>query len=240
MGEAAKVEAEEAIAKASAAKETAEAVSSALADIDSLLGSLLARKRRQDSLLARKERQDSQDSPLRFLLSRKRGKRQETTTTKSISAPTSCSEFTDMVDQVTAALTEGSEDYDPTKALALVEVMKTVTSEDFTCSTEEVNNLKDKVNTAKDAADEVVNTQTAVIAAETEKYEAAIAAIEALTSTSDTSGSGTSGSSTSGSSTSGSGTGGLSTGGSSAGGSNSPTTGESNPSPGTSTSFSEN
>ena len=63
--------AEEAIAEASAAKETAEAVSSALADIDSLLASLLARKRRQ-----------------------------EATTAESISAPTSCAAFADMVDQV--------------------------------------------------------------------------------------------------------------------------------------------
>ena len=68
---------------------------------------------------------------------------------------------------MTAALTEGSEDYNPTKALALVEVislrkivmkivmkivttlfqvMKTVTSADFTCTSDEVNNLKEKVS----------------------------------------------------------------------------------------------
>ena len=61
--------------------------------------------------------------------------------------------------KVTAALTEGSEEYNPTKALALVEVislrkivttlfqvMKTVTSADFTCTSDEVNNLKEKVS----------------------------------------------------------------------------------------------
>ena len=37
------------------------------------------------------------------------------------------------------------------------------------------------MNTAKEAADEVVTTQEAVIASETEKYEAAVAAIQALT-----------------------------------------------------------
>merc|ERR1719432_592045 len=106
--------------------------------------------------------------------------------------------------------------------------MKTVTSDDFTCSSEEVDNLKEKVNTAKEAADEVVTTQEAVIASETEKYEAAVAAIQALTSTSGTSGStGSTGSSASGSS-----------------GSSSPTTAESTPSspstrPETSSNFSE-
>ena len=80
--EEAKLKAEAAIAEASAAKETAEAVSSALEDIDSLLASLLARKRRQVGTTG-----------------------EATSTAESISAPTSCAAFADIVDQVIAMST---------------------------------------------------------------------------------------------------------------------------------------
>ena len=79
--EEAKLKAEVNIAEASAAKETAEAVSSALADIDSLLASLLGRKRRQGGTTTALEGEVS-------------------STAGSISAPTSCAAFADMMDQV--------------------------------------------------------------------------------------------------------------------------------------------
>ena len=79
--EEAKVQAEEAIAEASAAKETAEAVSSALADVDSLLASLLARKRREEA-------------------TRAAAGLEATSVAGGISPPTSCAAFADMMDQV--------------------------------------------------------------------------------------------------------------------------------------------
>ena len=78
--EEAKLKAEVNIAKASAAKETAEAVSSALADIDSLLASLLGRKRRKEGTT--------------------RAALESTSEADGISSPTSCAAFTDMMDQV--------------------------------------------------------------------------------------------------------------------------------------------
>ena len=87
--EEAKVQAEEAIAEASAAKETAEAVSSALADVDSLLVSLLARKRRQE--VARKRREEA---------TRAAAGLEATSVAVGISPPTSCAAFAHMMDQV--------------------------------------------------------------------------------------------------------------------------------------------
>ena len=78
--EDAKVQAEKAIAEASAAKETAEAVSSALADVDSLLASLLAQKRRQEATRA--------------------VGLEATSVAGGISPPTSCAAFAHMMDQV--------------------------------------------------------------------------------------------------------------------------------------------
>ena len=84
--EDAKVQAEKAIAEASAAKETAEAVSSALADVDSLLVSLLARKRQQE--VARRRRHWKQAGL------------EAKSVAGGISPPTSCAAFAHMMDQV--------------------------------------------------------------------------------------------------------------------------------------------
>ena len=86
--EEAKVQAEEAIAEASAAKETAEAVSSALADVDSLLVSLLARKRQQE--VARRRRHWKQAGL------------EAKSVAGGISPPTSCAAFAHMMDQVSS------------------------------------------------------------------------------------------------------------------------------------------
>ena len=78
------------------------------------------------------------------------------------------------------ALTLDHANYNPAKALQVVNVLTTLSLEDLSCTASEVESLKAQVSTGKEKVTEVIDQQTAIISEETVKYNEAVAEINAL------------------------------------------------------------
>merc|ERR1711881_291808 len=93
---------------------------------------------------------DSIDSLIDDLLdaTKKRSRREgSTSSTTTFPKPTTCSEFLSALQLVTAALTLDHDDYNPARALQIVNILKTLSSDDFSCDASEVDSLKEEVET---------------------------------------------------------------------------------------------
>ena len=117
-----------------------------------------------------------------LLAMRRRSRRQETASsaTTHFSKPTTCSEFLSGLQLLTAALTLDHEDYNPTRALDIVEILKTMSADDFSCDASMADTLKEQVASGKEKANAVINEQETIISEETAKYNDAVAEIHAL------------------------------------------------------------
>ena len=126
---------------------------------------------------------DSIDSLIEDMLAtRRRRKRDEETTSGNTEfpRPSTCSEFLSGLQMITDALTLDHANYNPAKALQVVNVLTTLSSEDLSCTASEVESLKAQVSTGKEKVTEVIDQQTAIISEETVKYNEAVAEINAL------------------------------------------------------------
>ena len=101
-------------------------------------------------------------------------------TTTAFPKPTTCSELLSGLQLITAALTVDHEDYNPARALNIVNVLNTMSADDFSCDASEVDSLKEQVSSGKEKANEVINEQETIISEETVKYNDAVAEIHAL------------------------------------------------------------
>jgi len=119
-------------------------------------------------------------NPNDFVSSR-RMKRQATTTTYA--KPSNCAGVKTAMDDITNAL-DGTNDatYNPTKAVAIVAILKSLTATDLnpSCSTSDVADLQSAKESAASKAAEVVATQTNKIAKATEEFNAAVALINTV------------------------------------------------------------
>jgi hypothetical protein len=110
-----------------------------------------------------------------------RMKRQATTTVYA--KPSNCEGVKTAMDDITNAL-DGTNDatYNPTKALAIVAILKSVTASDLSpsCDANDVAALETKKSSASSKAAEVVATQTNKIAKATEEFNAAVALISTI------------------------------------------------------------
>merc|ERR1712098_34333 len=100
-------------------------------------------------------------------------KRQAPSTAHNFAKPQSCLELAAAVTRVRNLLAP-----DPPQALALVNVLKSIKSSDFTCSPAEASAVNDEVAGAKEQAAKVVKEKTDEIAEETEKYNSAVDTIK--------------------------------------------------------------
>merc|ERR1712203_930789 len=114
-------------------------------------------------------------------VSTRRMKRQATTTTYA--KPSNCAGVKTAMDDITNAL-DGTNDatYNPTKAVAIVAILKSLTATDLnpSCSTSDVADLESAKESAASKAAEVVATQTNKIAKATEEFNAAVALISSI------------------------------------------------------------
>merc|ERR1719291_640226 len=114
-------------------------------------------------------------------VSTRRMKRQATTTTYA--KPSNCAGVKTAMDDITNAL-DGTNDatYNPTKAVAIVAILKSLTATDLnpSCSTSDVADLESAKESAASKAAEVVATQTNKIAKATEEFNAAVALINTV------------------------------------------------------------
>merc|ERR1712172_180725 len=117
-----------------------------------------------------------------FLGSRRKSKRQSETTTV-YPKPGQCDDIKTAMDAIANALDgTNSATYNPTKAVAIVAILKAlkVTDLDPACSSSDVNELSTKKESASSKAAEVVATQTNKIASATESYNEAVATINTV------------------------------------------------------------
>merc|ERR1719291_492904 len=114
-------------------------------------------------------------------VSTRRMKRQATTTTYA--KPSNCAGVKTAMDDITNAL-DGTNDatYNPTKAVAIVAILKSLTATDLnpSCSTSDIADLQSAKESAASKAAEVVATQTNKIAKATEEFNAAVALINTV------------------------------------------------------------
>merc|ERR1712172_270684 len=114
-----------------------------------------------------------------FLGSRRKSKRQSETTTV-YPKPGQCDDIKTAMDAIANALDgTNSATYNPTKAVAIVAILKAlkVTDLDPACSSSDVSELSTKKESASSKAAEVVATQTNKIASATESYNEAVATV---------------------------------------------------------------
>merc|ERR1712008_106701 len=89
--------------------------------------------------------------------------------------PTDCAGVTSSMQSVQDLL-----DKNPSKALAIINVIKTLKSADVTCSADEIASLKSMKTAAKGKATLAVNKFTNAIAAAVTKFNAAVEALQAI------------------------------------------------------------
>merc|ERR1711978_487101 len=110
-------------------------------------------------------------------------RRRQSETTTAYAKPGSCAGVKTAMDDITNAL-DGTNDatYNPTKAVAIVAILKSLTATDLnpSCSTSDVADLESAKESAASKAAEVVATQTNKIAKATEEFNAAVALINAV------------------------------------------------------------
>ena len=94
-------------------------------------------------------------------------------TSFNLSKPASCSEFSSSLEEVTTYLTTSAPDYEPGKALALLNILQTLTAEDFTCTSPEVAALLEQINAAQMTCQAAMETETTNIDLETSNYKKA-------------------------------------------------------------------
>merc|ERR1712172_54402 len=117
-----------------------------------------------------------------FLGSRRKSKRQSETTTV-YPKPAQCDDIKTAMDAIANALDgTNSATYNPTKAVAIVAILKALTVADLdpACSSSDVSELSTKKESASSKAAEVVATQTNKIASATESYNEAVATINTV------------------------------------------------------------
>merc|ERR1712172_106339 len=117
-----------------------------------------------------------------FLGSRRKSKRQSETTTV-YPKPGQCDDIKTAMDAIANALDgTNSATYNPTKAVAIVAILKDLTAADLdpACSSSDVSELSTKKESASSKAAEVVATQTNKIASATESYNEAVATINTV------------------------------------------------------------
>merc|ERR1712172_337747 len=117
-----------------------------------------------------------------FLGSRRKSKRQSETTTV-YPKPGQCDDIKTAMDAIANALDgTNSATYNPTKAVAIVAILKALTVADLdpACSSSDVSELSTKKESASSKAAEVVATQTNKIASATESYNEAVATINTV------------------------------------------------------------
>merc|ERR1712172_143729 len=117
-----------------------------------------------------------------FLGSRRKSKRQSETTTV-YPKPGQCDDIKTAMDAIANALDgTNSATYNPTKAVAIVAILKDLTVADLdpACSSSDVSELSTKKESASSKAAEVVATQTNKIASATESYNEAVATINTV------------------------------------------------------------
>jgi len=122
---------------------------------------------------------DSIDSLIEDMLATRRRRKSDGETTE-FPRPSTCSEFLSGLQMITDALTLDHANYNPAKALQVVNVLTTLSSEDLSCTATEVESLKAQVSTGKEKVTELIDQQTAIISEETVKYNEAVAEINAL------------------------------------------------------------
>ena len=122
---------------------------------------------------------DSIDSLIEDMLATRRRRKKGGETTE-FPRPSTCSEFLSGLQMITDALTLDHANYNPAKALQVVNVLTTLSSEDLSCTASEVESLKAQVSTGKEKVTELIDQQTAIISEETVKYNEAVAEINAL------------------------------------------------------------
>merc|ERR1712107_368489 len=111
-------------------------------------------------------------------------RRRQSETTTTYAKPGSCSEVKTAMDDITNAL-DGTNDatYNPTKAVAIVAILKALTSSDLTdqvCTDSDVSELDNKKTTSLAKAAEAVATETNKIAAATQEFNEAVALINTI------------------------------------------------------------
>ena len=111
-------------------------------------------------------------------------RRRQSETTTTYAKPGSCSDVKTAMDDITNAL-DGTNDatYNPTRAVAIVAILKDLTSNDLadqTCTDSDVSELDNKKTTSLAKAAEAVATETNKIAAATEEFNEAVALINTI------------------------------------------------------------
>jgi len=111
-------------------------------------------------------------------------RRRQSETTTTYAKPGSCSDVKTAMDDITNAL-DGTNDatYNPTRAVAIVAILKDLTSSDLAdqvCTDSDVSELDNKKTTSLAKAAEAVATETNKIAAATEEFNEAVALINTI------------------------------------------------------------
>merc|ERR1719192_2339439 len=111
-------------------------------------------------------------------------RRRQSETTTTYAKPGSCSDVKTAMDDITNAL-DGTNDatYNPTRAVAIVAILKDLTSSDLadqTCTDSDVSELDNKKTTSLAKAAEAVATETNKMAAATEEFNEAVALINTI------------------------------------------------------------